>query len=154
MQAREDGATTGLPTGLCRAEMELRIEGPVDGERVGAVGVAEREPEVRHLRLRRVVVAVGVGLHAGDFGDGACLQQVPRHQKVARQLHAEHARPAVVAVLVLVHRVGGLHVVEVELAVQAERVEQAVVDVERERPVVHTLGVVALLYEQRDDGRK
>ena len=74
--------------------------------------------------------------------------------RVVRELHAEHARPAVVAVLVFVHGVGRFHVVEEEFPVQAEHAEQAVVRVEGERAVVHAFGVVALLDKERHHGRK
>ena len=99
-------------------------------------------------------MAVGVRFHAGDFGDGPDLQGALRYVGIVRKLHAEHARPAVVAVLVFVHGVGRFHVVEEEFPVKAQHFEQAVVGVEGERAVVHAFGVVALLYKERHHGRK
>ena len=66
----------------------LGIYRPVHRQAVRAVGIPERCPKVRKLRMGGIVMAIGVGLHTGDFGNGTRTESLLPHVKVVPRLQA------------------------------------------------------------------
>ena len=74
--------------------------------------------------------------------------------KIMGSMHTGHPSPLGLDVVVFHEAHRTFHVVQEKFAIDAERTEQAVVEIKRKRSVIGTFGIVSLFHEQGDHRNK